>query len=423
MGGGAGRSPLVRQIMADTTGLTVALPQTQEPVLLGAAMLGAVAGGAYGSIGETMASMSALGRLSEPTAPGMAEFHRSEARASTNCCASWIARAATRCAASGQSRRLKGRSHDPELRRCADRFRAGRRPPTAARRVMPAVGGSCLNIAVGMARLGVADRLRRRHLDRSVRPHDRRSRRRLEASIFAMRRAASTRPRSPSCGSSPANRNMPSMMPRPRRANWTYRRGSIPFDDDRSRPCRIDHAGPRPGRRRGRRLIADARPIGDDLLRSELPAQSGQGQAGLSRADGRVCRQRRHHQDVGCRLRLSLWRRAYAAARERLLARRRSLVVITRGNNGAQAWHRKAGRSKSRRRRSRSSTPSAPATAFRPRCCSPCTSRGASHRHELQDIGADELRRALSFACQCAALTCTRPGADPPWRHEISWSW
>ncbi|MCP3470902.1 FGGY-family carbohydrate kinase [Bradyrhizobium sp. CCGUVB1N3] len=75
MGGGASRSPLVRQIMADTTGLTVALPQTREPVLLGAAMLGAVAGGAFASIGETMAKMSALGRLSEPTAPGMAGFH------------------------------------------------------------------------------------------------------------------------------------------------------------------------------------------------------------------------------------------------------------------------------------------------------------------------------------------------------------
>jgi D-ribulokinase len=78
--GGAGRSPLVRQIMADTTGLTVALPETQEPVLLGAAMLGAVAGGAYPSIGEAMASMSAIGRLSEPTAPGIADFHRSKRR-------------------------------------------------------------------------------------------------------------------------------------------------------------------------------------------------------------------------------------------------------------------------------------------------------------------------------------------------------
>ncbi len=75
MGGGASRSPLVRQIMADTTGLVVALPQTREPVLLGAAMLGAVAGGAYSGIGETMAKMSALGRLSEPTAAGMSAFH------------------------------------------------------------------------------------------------------------------------------------------------------------------------------------------------------------------------------------------------------------------------------------------------------------------------------------------------------------
>ena len=65
--GGAGRSPLVRQIMADTTGLTVAVPETQEPVLLGAAMLGAVAAKSCGSIGEAMASMSAIGRLSEPT--------------------------------------------------------------------------------------------------------------------------------------------------------------------------------------------------------------------------------------------------------------------------------------------------------------------------------------------------------------------
>jgi ribulose kinase len=64
--------------MADTTGLTVALPRTQEPVLLGAAMLGAVASGGFGSIGETMSAMSALGRVSEPTDPDVASFHRSK---------------------------------------------------------------------------------------------------------------------------------------------------------------------------------------------------------------------------------------------------------------------------------------------------------------------------------------------------------
>src|SRR5882724_1138803 len=78
--GGAGRSSLVRQIMADTTGLTVAVPETQEPVLLGAAMLGAVAAKSSGSIGEAMASMSAIGRLTESTAPGLADFHRTKRR-------------------------------------------------------------------------------------------------------------------------------------------------------------------------------------------------------------------------------------------------------------------------------------------------------------------------------------------------------
>ena len=78
--GGAARSALVRQIMTDTTGLAVALPETEQPVLLGAAMLGAVAGKACGSIGEAMTSMSAIGWSSEPTGTGMAGFHQAKRR-------------------------------------------------------------------------------------------------------------------------------------------------------------------------------------------------------------------------------------------------------------------------------------------------------------------------------------------------------
>jgi D-ribulokinase len=78
--GGASRSPLVRQIMADTTGLTVALPATPEPVLLGAAMLGAVAGGTFASIGEAMRAMSRLGPVTRPTAPATARFHSAKRR-------------------------------------------------------------------------------------------------------------------------------------------------------------------------------------------------------------------------------------------------------------------------------------------------------------------------------------------------------
>jgi D-ribulokinase len=77
--GGASRSALVRQIVADTTGLTVTLPATPEPVLLGAAMLGAVAGKAYGSIPEAMMSMSARGPSASPT-PAVAAFHAAKRR-------------------------------------------------------------------------------------------------------------------------------------------------------------------------------------------------------------------------------------------------------------------------------------------------------------------------------------------------------
>jgi D-ribulokinase len=80
MSGGASRSPLVRQITADATGVRVTLPMTTEPVLLGAAMLAAVAGGVHRSIPKAMARMSGIGRSTEPTAPPMATFHAAKRR-------------------------------------------------------------------------------------------------------------------------------------------------------------------------------------------------------------------------------------------------------------------------------------------------------------------------------------------------------
>jgi D-ribulokinase len=73
--GGPSRSALVRQIMADTTGLTVALPSTPEPVLLGAAMLGAVASGTFASLHDAMTMMSRLGSSTRATTPEMIRFH------------------------------------------------------------------------------------------------------------------------------------------------------------------------------------------------------------------------------------------------------------------------------------------------------------------------------------------------------------
>lgn len=44
---------------------------------------------------------------------------------------------------------------------------------------------------------------------------------------------------------------------------------------------------------------------------------------------------------------------------------------------------------------------------------------GRIERQRLRAISASELGRVLSFACKCAAFTCTRAGADPPRSREL----
>ena len=73
--GGAGRSDLVRQLLADATGKALLATQADEPVLLGAAMLGGVAGGLFDGVQSAMASMSRISRRYEPAAGGVAARH------------------------------------------------------------------------------------------------------------------------------------------------------------------------------------------------------------------------------------------------------------------------------------------------------------------------------------------------------------
>jgi D-ribulokinase len=78
--GGASQSALVRQIVADATRQTVAAPETPEPVLLGSAMIGAVAAGRL-AIGEAMGSMSRLGATATPAGGEIAALHARKRRA------------------------------------------------------------------------------------------------------------------------------------------------------------------------------------------------------------------------------------------------------------------------------------------------------------------------------------------------------
>lgn len=45
--------------------------------------------------------------------------------------------------------------------------------------------------------------------------------------------------------------------------------------------------------------------------------------------------------------------------------------------------------------------------------------RGLLKIDSVRSISHDELKDALDFANRVAAITCSRPGADPPWRREI----
>ncbi|HEY1452527.1 MAG TPA: FGGY-family carbohydrate kinase, partial [Roseiarcus sp.] len=78
--GGAAQSPLVRQIIADVCGKTVEAPETAEPVLLGSAMIGAVAAGTQ-TLASAMASMSANAVRAAPAGRAVAAFHERKRRA------------------------------------------------------------------------------------------------------------------------------------------------------------------------------------------------------------------------------------------------------------------------------------------------------------------------------------------------------
>ncbi|CAG4889718.1 FGGY-family carbohydrate kinase [Paraburkholderia saeva] len=81
--GGAGRLDLVRQLLADATGKPLLATQAEDPVLLGSAMLGGVAGGQFENLRSAMAKMSHISNAYEPAAGDIAALHDDRYRAFT----------------------------------------------------------------------------------------------------------------------------------------------------------------------------------------------------------------------------------------------------------------------------------------------------------------------------------------------------
>jgi FGGY-family pentulose kinase len=78
--GGGTKNPVFLREHADITGCRLVLPAEPEAVLLGSAVLGAVAGGEHATVLEAMQSMNAAGRIIAPTRGAVARFHSAKYR-------------------------------------------------------------------------------------------------------------------------------------------------------------------------------------------------------------------------------------------------------------------------------------------------------------------------------------------------------
>ncbi len=78
--GGDAKNPVFLREHADVTGCDILLPETDEAVLLGAAMLGATAAGEYPSLSEAMAKMSRVASRINATGGRVREYHDSKHR-------------------------------------------------------------------------------------------------------------------------------------------------------------------------------------------------------------------------------------------------------------------------------------------------------------------------------------------------------
>jgi fructokinase len=107
----------------------------------------------------------------------------------------------------------------------------------------------------------------------------------------------------------------------------------------------------------------------------------------------------------------------YEERAKALVAAGTSLVVVTYGIKGARAWHRATGPVKVEAPTIDVVDTIGAGDSFQAALLFALRAIGRIKSGALAQVNAGELDRALSFAAACAAFTCSRAGADPP-RHS-----
>ena len=284
---------------------------------------------------------------------------------------------------------------------------------------VPVAGGSCLNIAVGMARLGApagfVGGISTDLFGRIVADHA------LDSQVdlrYATRSAHQTTLAFVSHVGGEPQYAFYDVATSSR--NWTYQRGSIPFDEIEAIHVGSTTLAHDEGAAQALAMIEDA--VGSTTISFDPNCRPN-----LVRHKARYVDQMDAFAAAADIVRMSdvdfEFLYGGADSRERaqsLISAGTSLVVVTRGSKGTQAWHRAAG----------SVLVEAPTTnvvdtvgagdSFQAALLFALRAIGRIKREALAQMNADELCRALSFASACSAFTCGRAGADPPRRSDVA---
>lgn len=110
---------------------------------------------------------------------------------------------------------------------------------------------------------------------------------------------------------------------------------------------------------------------------------------------------------------------AYEKRAEWLFAADTSLFIVTRGVRGAQAWHKGAGPIDVETPQVEVTDTIGAGDSFQAGLLVALRAMGRIAAKPLAEMTVNELHRAVAFANKCAAFTCGRRGADPPHRAEI----
>ncbi len=284
--------------------------------------------------------------------------------------------------------------------------------------IVPVVGGSCLNIAVGMSRLGAPagfvggisnDLFGRMIADHALASQVelRYATRSEHQTTLAFVRAVDGEPQYAFYNEGTASRN------------WVYQHGSIPFDE-----IQAIHVG--------------STTLADDQGATQALAMLGDARGSVTISFDPNCRPKlvRHKAHYVERMdafaaTADIVRMSdvdfeflyggddYAGRAQSFIEAGASLVVVTRGIRGAQAWHKEAGVVEVEAPTVEVVDTIGAGDSFQAALLFALRAIGRIETQSLAQANSEELRRVLSFASSCAAFTCARNGADPPRQAEV----